>query len=246
MISAEAINKIEELTLEGAGKLVEIDGVTYATRALHDVRKAHPRPAAIEVSTLESFVEYLRADIDELQGAKDAEVLIHVESPTQVRVLSRLQGHFALRSEYIVAKHNPAGFPTDSYLSQEDMCIALRARCADTDDRARALSIIGNLKDEAFAISADDGITQKATVKSGIHVVDEIPITNPFLLAPFRTFTEVEQPESPFILRLKKSERGPAVAFFEADGGAWKLKATAAVAAWLRENLAELSITILH
>ena len=38
----------------------------------------------------------------------------------------------------------------------------------------------------------------------------------------FRTFLEVEQPESEFLLRVDPDE---GIGFFEADGGIWKLEA---------------------
>ena len=55
-------------------------------------------------------------------------------------------------------------------------------------------------------------------------------------LRPFRTFQEVEQPESEFLLRM--DEEGN-IGLFEADGGMWKLKARQTVKAFLEEQLAE-------
>lgn len=56
-------------------------------------------------------------------------------------------------------------------------------------------------------------------------------------LKPYRTFSEVEQPESEFLVRLSDGGR---VALYEADGGAWKLQARRNVADYLKENLADL------
>lgn len=50
---------------------------------------------------------------------------------------------------------------------------------------------------------------------------------------PYRTFQEVDQPESPFLIRV--SERG--ISFTEADGGMWKLKARETIKAFLEERL---------
>ena len=54
---------------------------------------------------------------------------------------------------------------------------------------------------------------------------------------PYRTFLEVEQPASDFLLRLDKGGRP---ALYEADGGAWKLEAKRNIAAYLGEQLADL------
>jgi len=56
-------------------------------------------------------------------------------------------------------------------------------------------------------------------------------------LKPYRTFNEVEQPESEFLLRLSD---GAQVALYEADGGAWKLTARRNIADYLRKQLAAL------
>ena len=52
-------------------------------------------------------------------------------------------------------------------------------------------------------------------------------------LKPYRTFQEVEQPESAFLIRV--SERG--ISFTEADGGMWKLTARETVKKFLEEQL---------
>lgn len=55
-------------------------------------------------------------------------------------------------------------------------------------------------------------------------------------LKPYRTFREMDQPESPFVLRVWKDNEGVRLAVFEADGGAWKIKARENAAARLREK----------
>lgn len=56
-------------------------------------------------------------------------------------------------------------------------------------------------------------------------------------LRPYRTFQEVEQPESEFLLRL--DEEGN-IGLFEADGGMWKLTARQTVKAFLEKELSGL------
>ena len=53
-------------------------------------------------------------------------------------------------------------------------------------------------------------------------------------LKPYRTFQEVEQPASQFLIRV--SDRG--ISFIEADGGMWKLKARETIKAYLEEAFA--------
>ena len=64
--------------------------------------------------------------------------------------------------------------------------------------------------------------------------MEERPYVN---MQPFRTFLEVEQPESVFLLRLDGNGN---VGLFEADGGVWKLEATRNISAYFEQKLADL------
>lgn len=52
-----------------------------------------------------------------------------------------------------------------------------------------------------------------------------------------RTFLEVEQPESEFLLRVDPDE---GIGFFEADGGIWKLEAKKNIADYFLKNMGDL------
>lgn len=63
-------------------------------------------------------------------------------------------------------------------------------------------------------------------------------IPSPVTLKPYRTFTEVEQPESQFVFRMKEDKYdGVQCALFEADGGAWKLGAMEYIKEYLEREL---------
>ena len=88
-----------------------------------------------------------------------------------------------------------------------------------------------------MATYGDDGVTQKATVKKGINGKEDAVVPNPVNLRPYRTFTEVEQPESEFVFRMKQSDHDVCCALFEADGGAWKREAMKKVKEYLEFEL---------
>lgn len=70
----------------------------------------------------------------------------------------------------------------------------------------------------------DDGITQTVSVKRGLSgaLKDQVALKPIVKLSPYRTFREVKQPESEFLLRVRLDQNDvPTVALFEADGGAW-------------------------
>jgi len=56
----------------------------------------------------------------------------------------------------------------------------------------------------------------------------------------------VEQPESPFVFRVKSDERmGVTLALFEADGKAWEHTAITSIRDYFREALKEENVIIL-
>ena len=78
----------------------------------------------------------------------------------------------------------------------------------------------------------------KTTIKSGVELADVI-VPNPVKLRPYRTFAEIEQPESSYVFRIKDSERGPAFKLVEADGGLWKNVTMKKIKEYLELELAE-------
>ena len=88
----------------------------------------------------------------------------------------------------------------------------------------------------------DTGVGQKAAIKKGVASLQEVEVPSPCRLMPYRTFTEVAQPMSNFIFRVKDNDRyGVTCALFEADGGAWKNEAKANIKAYLEKELADVS-----
>lgn len=77
-------------------------------------------------------------------------------------------------------------------------------------------------------------VTAKSTLAATNPVVEIKPRV---MLRPFRTFLEVEQPESEFLLRVDPDE---GIGFFEADGGIWKLEAKKNIADYFLKNMGDL------
>ena len=57
-----------------------------------------------------------------------------------------------------------------------------------------------------------------------------------------RTFSEIEQPESNFVLRV---DRDANIALFEADGGAWKNAAVARIRDYLKWRLSDCPVVVI-
>ncbi|MEV2923725.1 hypothetical protein ABNC81_18645 [Paenibacillus larvae] len=167
---------------------------------------------------------------------KQAPLLVHVVSPTQVTVVSSYNNDYA-RKEIIKAEALLPEYRFGSYYEAEDFIIKLQSGFVANEDRAKLLKVVGNVKEENVRSIGDDGVSQSVTAKTGVATVEDVKVPNPVLLAPYRTFVEVIQPESAFVFRMKN---GPLAALFEADGGAWRNAAIDAVATYLVEKLSEL------
>ena len=94
------------------------------------------------------------------------------------------------------------------------------------------------MEDSTVSQYSDDGISQKATIKTGIASKGDALVPNPVKLRPYRTFHEVQQPMSEFIFRMK-SDDSVKCALFEADGGAWENVAMRNIKDYLEVELAD-------
>ena len=216
-------------------EVLDINGGKYVDKDVHRVDK-ELRASAIQMNTLTSLVDYLKAGVDSMAD----NMLVQVVSPMKVRVLSMLDAD-RKREELVDVEAMIPDFEYGRYMGNERFIIALQSKFIANDDRALLLQFAGTVKDESIAQYGDDGVTQKATIKTGITSVGDAVVPNPVKLRPFRTFIEVEQPESAFVFRMRQAEgHGVECAIFEADGGAWKNAAMKSIKEYLQYELAEL------
>ena len=216
-------------------EVLDINGERYVDKDVYRVDN-ELRASAIQMNTLTSLVDYLKAGVDKMAE----KMLVQVVSPTKVRVLSMLDAD-RKREELVEVEAMIPDFEYGRYMGNERFIIALQSKFIDNDDRALLLKFAGTVKDESIAEYGDDGVTQKATVKTGITSVGDAIVPNPVKLRPFRTFVEVTQPESAFVFRMRQAVgRGIECAIFEADGGAWKNVAMKSIKEYLQFELVHL------
>ena len=219
--------KVQDITLP--------DGTvqTYSDKQLNRLSVHIPMASSIEMSTLTSLVDYIKANVDVMAE----KMIIDVKSPTEVRLYSQLNMERD-RETLVVVNARVPEFSFNSFMDQEKFCINLQSKFIDSDDRALILKFAGTVEANTIAEYGDDGVTQKATVKTGIASKSDAIVPNPVHLRPYRTFLEVEQPASDFIFRMKQDKYdGVSCAIFEADGGAWKMNATKAIKEYLQFEL---------
>lgn len=219
-------------------EVVTVNGREFATAPVHE---AEPRIAkSLKTATLQSIVDYLENGID---GKEVKSQFIHIESPTRVSVQGYLDATNR-REERIAAEFEPHNFAFGKELDQSSFITLLRSQFVETDARLELQKFVGTLVAESSLKLEDDGVSQKTVAKTGITTVSTVENSNPLVLAPFRTFPDIEQPESEFILRLHKRDGDvPRISLHEADNQAWKGEAIQRIAEWLKT--AEVKIPIL-
>ncbi|CAI3217039.1 conserved hypothetical protein [Clostridium neonatale] len=208
--------------------IIKLDQGTFSRVSLN--RVTEPVASKLTVSTLTGLVDYIKTNVDKLEG----KLLIQVKSPEEVTLYSPLNADRE-REKYVSAEAIlPNNVVYDRFLDTERFNIMLQSAFVDDEDKSKLLKYTALITDDTVKNFGDDGISQKVTVKTGVASVSDAVVPNPVTLAPFRTFPEVEQPESKFIFRMKE---GPSAALFEADGGAWRNKAILNIKAYLEKEL---------
>lgn len=238
----EALRYLVELGEEGAKpEVLNINGKTYCTKSLtrYD-REEMAEP--LKAASLTALVDYLKNEKHELRG----NTIIQIVSPEKVKLISSLTKE-RNRECLFETNTNPNGFKFDTYYSQEDFIINMQAGFQKTEDLLLLLQIAGNVENKATASYGDDGVSQKTTIKKGIASKIDVKVPNPVVLAPYRTYLEVDQPESEFVFRIGEDRDGsPIFKLVGADGGLWKYEAVEAIKTYLKEELKDIDdITII-
>lgn len=210
----------------------------------HKLNFAPEKPLSdtIKLASLTGIIDYLNHGIDtETRNG----IFVHVVSPTMVSVRGVLPHREDRRFTPVATLADVpknALLDGDEWTESEEAIITLQSCFVATDEQKELIRILGTLvKDDAIE-KEDDGVSQTVSTRSGVKVKNET-ITNPVILRPFRTFSEVEQPESPFIVRIDKDSFE--VGLFLADGGAWRNTARLAIKAFIESKLTVTQLPVL-
>jgi len=232
----EFVEKI--LSLAAPVPIIEHDRLYY-DRAVIPVKD--PLDAGECVSTLTGFADLLQSP---LNAFDKPECYVNVESHSRVTLNEYVCDVWGQRQQHLVADL-PSGMQTflyGQYMGQEAFIVGLMSMFVETPDRDALVKSVSSISGNEINLSEDDGISQTVTVKSGMALKETETMKRIVSLAPYRTFREVEQPASPFVFRAKKTDGGPMLALFEADGGKWRLEAVQHIKHWLAEKVTDITI----
>jgi hypothetical protein len=244
----EALQYFAEQVIDANGtEVTTICGHVYANRKLERYDKS-PMASALEVTSLQAVAEYIKECLSS-ENLKVTAVdrnltyygpdhfILHIQSPTNVRLLSFLNED-RNREELIHARALISSFKFDQWYDQERFMIETQANFVqvdpdpetedmilDPEDSAQApndinllLKFAGNVKKTGEQAYSDNGTMQTATMQTGVAAKEEVIVPNPLTLIPYRTFQEVEQPSSRFIFRINDNLQ---MKLISADNGMW-------------------------
>lgn len=225
----DMINRIVELA---APTTVEVDGSVYSNQDLVFIQDKKPMPCCIDLTGLDSICKMVRNEYDHV----GLQIFIQVKDYKSVSVFTSLDSDEDRLYLYKCVADTPA-VTSDRFMPYEKAVIELRSLYIPNEGTKYLLQLLSSISNESKVTSSDNGVTQQVEARSGIALNSMVKIEPRVTLQPFRTFIEVEQPASEFLLRI--NERGE-IGFFPADGGVWKLEATRNVASYFENALKDL------
>lgn len=229
----ESLEYAVQLSEEKA-KIFELKEGTFSTKSLHRLLEREELLAdSIKVSTMTSIVDFIRSNVDNLDLSQH---FIDIQTPTCLALKSALNKD-KNRSQPLTSVSFTPNIKFGYYYSSEEFNILMQSAFERNEDRDIILQVVGNLRETAVKTVGDDGVSQSVVISTGIANVENVKVPNPVMLAPFRTFLEIEQPRSKFVFRMKE---GGECALFEADGGMWQIEAKQSIKHYLEKNLEDI------
>jgi len=226
----DAINKIEEMA---APITYQIGDKTFASDDLVEIRPIVDSPSQVSLFSLDGIVKMIVSEAKKLPSP----IFIQIKAYNEVRAFSTYGDDRFTRHELCKATPNDIPGFKEGWWSYEQAMIALRSIFEQTDDTEYLLGLLSKITDENSVTTEDNGLSQSVQVRQGIQMVGRETVKSRVKLRPYRTFLEIQQPESEFLVRVKE---GGQIGLFEADGGMWKLGAREGIRDYFTKELATM------
>lgn len=241
-LDGTAVQKLRESFAEPRPVEAAIGEATAVPAGWTIQRRERKVVGGLTLHSLTGIADYVVAGVDPLP----TKMLLHVSDERAVDLYGPVEDEaHDFRRHLFVSAHVPAtAFPFGQMIDHERFVIGLQTSFQQTDERDELLALVSKISEREVRESNDDGIGQEVTVTRGVTTVGRVKLPNPVRLVPGRTFLEVEQPDSLFVLRARGGGEMPSLGLFEADGAGWKLEAIQSIAAWLRKNDALKGVSV--
>ena len=165
----------------------------YSDRDLVRIEPHVYRPQQVGVNGLDSIVKLLKKELELFESVP---LFIRVDGARKVSVFSSLDRYMRRDSLYEASCDVP-GF-TDGFRDHEKAIIELRSKFAPSSGVEYLLDLISRISKENGVTTKDNGVSQEVEARTGISLKQMVQIKPRVSMRPYRTFLEVEQPESEF------------------------------------------------
>lgn len=217
---------------------IDRDGLLWCDRSLKPILRERLAPSSLVFPRLQGFVDFLNnKDIND-------DIFVVVESPTSVVAYAKWNESNNLDFRIQVAQatydHQPISRVSD--MRQDQFMVYGLTSFVDTPERKRLLQTVAALESGESRLSEDDGVSQVVTMKGGVKIKSVEAVKNPFTLRQYRTWSEVAQPESQYILRIGNGSYGPILSLHDSQGDYWMLAAVQNIVSYLTKELKEIPV----
>lgn len=237
----EFIQHIQETTkpniedLGNGSRLIVRPNVKYS----EEFRPTIDHPDTLPLNSLDALVKMVVTEALPVTKANNIPLYITIPSPLKVQCFTH--PNYAARCFrqffYEVNAVDVPGFK-DGFREQAKAVIELRSKFVPNDGTEYLLDLLSRISKDSNVVSKDNGVSQTVEARQGVSLMTTVAVKPRIPLRPYRTFQEVEQPESEFLLRLDNEGN---VGLFEADGSMWRLVARQTIKTFL-ENALEAEI----
>lgn len=207
-----------------------IEGETYSDRELKRIPKVKRLPSRYEVKSLDAISKLIRTEI----GNSLVPLFIRIDSPTRVYVESTWDSDFDRCCQYSAICEEANFRP--GWRDQENAIIELKSAFLPTEGQQYLIDLLSRICIDDGVSTTDNGVSQTVTTRQGVSLKQAENVKNIVSLKPFRTFREVNQPESQFLIRVDEKAR---IGILEADGEVWKIEAKLNIKAYFEKELAD-------
>lgn len=228
------------------GQAIDVGGHAYTTHPVH-LPPADPTPTPLSLYSLGAIIDYLDSEVDtskaDSEGAPthpDANLLLHVASHLEVRLLTPLAERWRQRELLVVAKADVTAPELERPKPISELLVTLRTRFVKSEARDRVVQLLSNVSSGAEVRQVDDGVSQQVIAKVGVAQRQWKDVPSPLQLRRCLTFAEIDQPEGEYVLRLERAdESGVFATLHSASEDKLRLAARKAIGEWLRGKLTE-------
>ena len=222
---------VQEIISLAKAETFQINGQTYTDGNLRRVPPHVDRPESIKLNGLDSICKIVRDELHKFSTT----IFIQVDDFDHVNVMTSYLEDFS-RNHLYSARADVPGIKK-GWRDRETLLIELRSLFIPNEGTGYLLDLLSKMTNENNVSSTGNGVTQTVEARQGIALNAKVQVKPKVELIPFRTFLEVSQPSSEFLIRV--NENGE-IGLFEADGGVWKLEAKRNIMTYLETALKDL------